>query len=194
MALRNSISSANRVIEQGNTYQYEVEPAVTNTCLAKEPTADGGVAIFDRQSVNQWHGVVHFSKRYRYVGLDKATAEAQAAVILEAYTQTPERWAIGIQTIGSGDGAGAMYCYISVGSSAPMSCASVTPVHGEGDMWDIEVDVNATFETYTEPTQDNATAGSTAGASQTSGQPPSASTLKGLAAAIADFPEDGGSN
>jgi hypothetical protein len=192
MALRTTISSANRVVDQGNTYQYEVEPAVTNTCLAKEPTTDGGVAIFDRQSVTQWHGIVHFSKRYRYIGLDQATAEAQAEAILNAYTQTAEKWAVGIKTIGQGSNAGAMYCYVSVGQTAPMSCATVTPVHVEGPIWEIEVDVNATFEKYTEPTQSSLTQ-QAVGASQGSSQAPTASELKNLASAIANFPEDSGS-
>lgn len=185
MAL-NSISSSNRVVEQGNTYQYEVEPAVTTTCVAQEPTTDGGVAIFDRQTVNQWHGIVHFSKRYRYVGLDKDSAESLADNILSAYTITPERWAVGLQTVGGGDAA--LYCYVTVGSSAPLSCATVTPVHVEGELWEIEVDVNATIETYTSPTTSNGTANSVGG-SQSSNNPPSVSTLKGLVSGIVNFPE-----
>ncbi len=176
MALLTSISSANRVVEQGNTYQYEVEPAATNSCLAAEPGEGGGVAIFNKESVYQWHGMTHFSKRYKYVGLDKATAETYANSILDAYTISVPKWCIALKTFGNA----AVYCYVSAGASVPLVCASVTPVHVDGQMWEIEVDVNATFDYYSTPSKGSA-----------SSSPPSASTLYGLASSIADFPEGG---
>lgn len=176
MALFNSISADNREVEQGNTYQYEVEPAATNSCLAAAPGEDGGVAIFNKESVYQWHGITHFSKRYKYVGLDKATAESCADSILTAYTIYVNKWCIALKTFG----ADAVYCYVSAGASVPLVCASVTPVHVEGPVWAIEVDVNATFDYYSTPVKGSA-----------SSTPPSASTLKGLAASIANFPEGG---
>ena len=77
-------------------------------------------------------------------------------------------------------GADAVYCYVYAGASVPLVCASVTPVHVEGPVWAIEVDVNATFDYYSTPVKGSA-----------SSTPPTASTLKGLAASIANFPEGG---
>lgn len=178
MALLNSISSANRVVEQGNTYQFYVEPAVTTTGVAVEPSG-GGNKYYDKVTVQQWKGEVTFSKRYRYDGLTESAARTECAGIVAAYTKTFAKWAVGIQTFGSGTSARVLYCYVEVGSGAKTLCASVTPVHGDGPMWSIEVDVNVTAEKYSSPSTSSST-------------PPTDEELMALVSGISDFPEGGG--
>ena len=175
MALLTSISEDNRVVEQGNTYQFHVEPAVSTTGIVKESSGDGD-KYYDKATVQQWKGEVTFSKRYRYVGMTKGAAETAAGTILTAYTKTFPKWAVGIQSFNISGKGYALYCYVTVGGDAPMACAAVTPVHVDGAMWDVEVDVSATVETYSTPSVSSST-------------PPSVETLKGLVSDIVSFPE-----
>jgi len=172
MGLFESISSDNRVVDQGDSYEYNVEPAVTDTVVSID-RGQGTAKVFDKETVLQWHGVVRFAKRYRYVGLTETAANTAAASILAAYSVDADRWAVGISVETSGGVTRSMYKYLNVGSM-PVTCARVTPTHVEGGMWSVEVDVDAEFEIYT-PDDDE----------------PSASDLTGLvtAAGIHNFPE-----
>lgn len=171
MALLNGISADNRVIEQGNTYVYDIEPAVTDTTIAVEQVS-GGTQVYERATVTQWHGVLHFSKRYKYVGLTKSAAQTAAATIRSAYTIQADKWAVGISVETNNGVSTALYKWLNVGDQ-PMTCAAVTPVKADGPMWEVEVDVDATFEVY--KADNNA---------------PTDSQMVALASDIVNFPED----
>ena len=172
MGLLTSISSTNRVVEQGDTYEFYSEPAVSETVVARTESGSSDV-YYDKAVVTQWHGVAHFSKRYKYVGLEKSSAESAAASILAAYTKSVDKWAISLVSETVNGVTSTSYKYAVVGSTA-MSCAAVSPVHAEGAMWSVEVDVDATIDGY-----------------YSSNSAPSDSTLKGLITALGihNFPE-----
>ena len=171
MALLTGISAANRVIEQGNTYVYDIEPAVTDTTIAVDQ-GSGGTKVYDKEAVTQWHGLLRFSKRYRYVGLTKSAAETAAATIRSAYTIDADKWAVGISVETNNGVTTARYKWLNTGDQ-PMTCAAVTPTKGDGPIWDVEVDVDATFDIYTD--EDDA---------------PTDQEMIALASEIANFPED----
>ena len=183
MALLTTISSVNRIVEQGDTYVLNTEPALTTTNIMFERTSGSGASasttkVYDKQLVQQWKGTCRYSKRYKYVGLDEANVNTLADTIYAAYTlDNVPKYGIGIQTLGTGERAVPVYCYMSVGNGT-MTCASVTPVHVDGPMWEIQVSVDATFKYYTPPSLSAASA-------------PSATTLKALAGNIDVFPESG---
>ncbi len=160
-------SAALRAIDQGNTWTSAVEPAAWQNVVAVDKTLGGKVkSVYEKQVVQQWKGTIHLAKRYRYVGYTtRADAEADAALILAAYTVDIPKYGIGLD---AGDG---LYKYMQVGT-APTCCAAVTPVHTDGQLWEVEVDVDATAEAYYE--LDSA---------------PSLATLQGLLSSVSDFPE-----
>ena len=148
MALFTGISAANRVVEQGDTYEYDIEPAVTDTVVAVDQ-GEGSAKFYDKDVVVQWHGVLRYSKRYKYVGLTAAAAAAAAETVRSAYSVDVTKWAVGISVETSGGTSAARYKYLSTGS-VPMTCATVTPVKLDGPLWELAVDVDATFEIYTD--------------------------------------------
>ena len=178
MALFTGISDDNRVVEQGNTYVYDIEPAVTVSTIAVEQGSgtsgqgSGGTNVYEKETVTQWHGVLHFSKRYKYVGLTKSAAQTAAAAIRSAYTIDADKWAVGISVETNNGVSTALYKWLNVGDQ-PMTCAAVTPVKSDGPMWEVEVDVDATFEVYKD--DDNA---------------PTDAQMVALASDIVNFPED----
>jgi hypothetical protein len=177
MALLTSISSANRVVEQGGTYLYNVEPAISDTTVAQRPEGQS-TTLYDVILVRQWKAEVTYSKRYKYVGLAESAVDYLCNMIRNYYTKTFDTWAVGLKTVGSGASATAMYCYVRTDGAAPTVCASITPVHAEGAMWEIEVDVNATVEHYSDPV---ATGSATV---------PNDTTLMNLVSGIAGYPAD----
>lgn len=182
MALLTSISSANRVVEQGGTYLYNVEPAISDSSVKTTQEGQGQSAvIYDEIVVRQWRAEVTYSKRYRYVGLDGSVVDSLCDQIRNYYTHDFDRWAVGVKTFTVNNTPIPMYCYVKTKGLAPTVCASVTPVHVEGAMWEIEVDVNVTVEHYSEPV------GPTSG---TSANVPNATTLRNLVSSIAGFPLD----
>ena len=148
MALKTSISADIRVVSQGDTYEYDVDPAVTDTTISVDQ-GQGSAKVYDKEQVIQWHGVLRYSKRYKYVGLTGSAAASAAASIRSAYSVNATKWAVGISIETSGGTTTARYKYLNTGS-VPMTCATVTPVKGDGPVWDVEVDVDATFELYTD--------------------------------------------
>ena len=148
MALFTGISAANRVVEQGDTYEYDIEPAVTDTTVAVDQ-GQGAAKVYDKDTVVQWHGVLRYSKRYKYVGLTAAAAQTAAANIRAAYSVDVAKWAVGIFVSTSGGTSTSRYKYLNTGS-VPMTCATVTPTKGDGPVWEVAVDVDATFEIYTD--------------------------------------------
>ena len=166
MALYDTISPTRRNVEQGNTWTFDVEPAITQTNIATSPSGDSTI-IYDKTTTLQWHGTVHLAKRYRYVGLMASGIDSLVDTIRAAYTRTIDKWAVAL------DATSGMYKYANVGQ-ATECFASVTPVHGDGPAWEIEVDVDATAEMYTDET------------------PPTAVAMKALLSAIDGFPEGTG--
>ena len=148
MALFTGISAANRVVEQGDTYEYDIEPAVTDTTVAVDQ-GEGSAKVYDKDTVVQWHGVLRYSKRYKYVGLTASAAATAAANIRAAYSVDVAKWAVGIFVSTSGGTSTSRYKYLNTGS-VPMTCATVTPTKGDGPVWEVAVDVDATFEIYTD--------------------------------------------
>lgn len=174
MGLLTSISSSNRVVEQGDTYEFNTEPAVSETIASKTESGSSDI-YYDKEVVTQWHGVAHFSKRYKYVGLTESAANTAAASIRSAYMKSVPRWAVALVAETVNGETSAKYKYACVGSTV-MSCATVSPVHVEGTMWEVEVSVDATVDAYY--SQDSA---------------PSAETLVALITSleIHSFPEGG---
>ena len=168
MSLLNNASAANRVTAQGNTYSFTNEPAQQFATI--QSSAQGsGIAVGDRVSILQWRVTAHLAKRYSYVGLSRAAAEWIADKITEAYTVNMTKYALGL-FVDPAQGVG-YYKFLPVeGGGVPTCCASVTPTHEDGTMWNVEVDVDATVEAY----YDTA---------------PTLAAIKALFAEIADFPE-----
>ena len=161
-------TATNRVIEQGNTYDFTVEPAQQQATI--RATAQGSeYTVGERVLVTQWLATARFSKRYRYVGMTKAKAEELALAIADDYIVDMPRYALGIYI--DTDRGISIYKFLPIeGGDVPTCCATVTPTHGEGPLWNIEVDVDAQIEKYFDSV-------------------PSASTIKGLFSSIANFPE-----
>lgn len=165
--LKQSIDSDCREIIQGNTYSFSTEPYMTTNFIAVELSGDNS-RIYEKSVIQQWRGTVHFSKQYEYVGLTQSAAEAGAASVTDAYTQQVAQWGIGIEILSSNN---AYFQMMQVGSG-PQCFAEATPTHVAGDMWKLQVHVNATIDMYTAK---DASA-------------PTASTLKSLVSNIANFP------
>ena len=152
MSLLAKTSSANRIVEQGNTFTFTLEPAqqrgsrsVTTTDSQSETTNTTTTTVY----VTQWRVTAHLAKRYRYVGLTGAAAVAIAAAIAEDYLVKQNRYALEQYTSTSGNATTSGWKYQAVANGdVPMCCASVTPAHVDGSMWEIEVDVDATIEAY----------------------------------------------
>lgn len=162
-----TISAAPRAIDQGNTWTSAVEPAAWQNVVAVDKTLGGKVkSVYEKQFVQQWKGTIHLAKRYRYVGYtSRATAEADAELILAAYTVDLPKYGIGL------DAEDGLYKYMQVGT-APTCCATVTPVHTDGQLWEVEVDVDATAEAY-----------------YASDSAPTLDTLQSILSSVSDFPE-----
>lgn len=160
-------SAALRAIDQGNTWTSAVEPAAWQNVVAVDKTLAGKVkSVYEKQFVQQWKGTIHLAKRYRYVGYTtRADAEADAELILAAYTVDIPKYGIGLD---AGDG---LYKYMQVGT-APTCCAAVTPVHTDGQLWEVEVDVDATAEAY-----------------YASDDAPTLKTLQSILSSVSNFPE-----
>lgn len=167
MGLLSTATSTNRVVSQGNTYRYTTEPAQQFSTVSA--TAEGSTyTVGERVLVTQWHVAAMFSKRYSYVGLDEDSAKTIAESVSSAYVKSMPRYALGIY-VDSTRGI-SVYKYLPVeGGGIPTCCAAATPVHVEGTMWSVEVDVDVTIDAY----YDTA---------------PSLSTIKSLFSDIANFP------
>lgn len=162
MALLSTYSADNREIQQGDTYTTETEVACSYSTVAVS-----GTHVYDRETVLQWKGVVHYSKRYKYVGMTQSAAESACTAIQSAYTQNIDKWGVAVNvTTGLNE-------YAVVGQ-APVCAATATPVHVTGEMWEVQVDVEVSAETYV----------------AASGSAPSISTLKGLVSDFTGFPEE----
>lgn len=172
MALLNSISAANREVEQGDTYEYDIEPAVTDTVVAVDQ-GQGAAKVYDKDVVVQWHGVLRYSKRYKYVGLTASAAATAAANIRAAYAVDVDKWAVGLSVETNNGTTTTRYKFLNTGT-VPMTCATVTPTKGDGPVWEVAVDVDATLEIYTDDDDE-----------------PTDSEMTGLAtsAGITNFPE-----
>lgn len=162
-------TAANRVIEQGNTYSFTVEPAQQQATI--KATAQGSeYTVGERVLVTQWLATARFAKRYRYVGLTKEKAEELALSIANDYIIDVTRYALGIY-VDSSRGI-SIYKFLPVeGGDVPTCCATVTPTRGDGPLWNVEVDVDAQIEKYYDSV-------------------PTASAIKALFSDIADFPEN----
>lgn len=168
--MENAIAESNRNETQGATYQVMSEPYVTLNVVAVDPTSTGQ-KIFEKMTVKQWRSTCHFSRTYEYVGLTKAAAESGAETVRDAYTVPVAKWGIGIVTdVQTGTAEMQM---VEIGN-APQCFAEATPTHTAGQMWSLQVRVNATVESYTVK----------------DGTPPSAADVEALVSSIADFPED----
>ena len=166
MALYDTISASRRQVEQGNTWTFDVQPAVTTTNIGTQSSGSSTI-IYNKTTVLQWRGTVHLAKRYKYVGLMARGIDGLVDAIRAAYTVAIGKWAVAL------DATSGTYKYASVGQ-ATECFASVTPIHGDGPAWKIEVDVDATAEMYMDET------------------PPTAVALKALLSAIDGFPEGAG--
>ncbi len=165
-----TIPTSRRVLEQGKTYLFTVEHAITRGTVAAT-TSGSSVSVGDVITVTQWRGTAHLSKRYKYVGLfgDQDALQALADYIADCYVVDAQAYSVGIYADAS-EGT-AYYKYLPIqGGTVPVCCAFVSLVHADGPMWEIEVDVDATVTAYfdSEPTQE---------------------TLRGLVSAVADYPE-----
>lgn len=132
MALLTTISETNRIDEQGGVWNIQIRPVDTKK-----------VTVESVESWRyQWKADISFTKSYRYVGLDKASALSLADTIREKYTFKPGRKVVRWDKIeGHWD-------YKTVSISADGITADVTPWPMEGPMWQIAVSVNATLEKF----------------------------------------------
>ena len=150
-------TATNRVLEQGNTYNFTVEPAQQRSTI-RANRQGSEITVTDSVVTLQWLATAHFSKRYRYVGMTREKAEELAVTIAGAYVINTQRYALGIY-IDQAQGV-SYYKFLPVeGGDVPTCCATVTPTHGEGPLWNIEVDVDANIEKYFDdvPTADDIT-------------------------------------
>lgn len=167
--LLDSIGANCRQVLQGNTYSFVTEPYMTANFIAVENQGDNQ-KIYEKSVVKQWRGIVNFSKQYEYVGLTQSAAVNGASTVTSAYTISVAKWGLGIVVDAQANTA--TFQMVSVGSG--VQCfVEATPTHVAGDMWSLQVRVNATIDTYTAANADA----------------PSASTLKGLVSSIENFPE-----
>lgn len=142
----NSIDAGNRETSQGSTYSFEHEPATQFATITAVPSGSA-YAVGEKVVVTQWKVSAHLVKTYRYVGLSKAAAEALAAAIAGAYVVNVPQYTLGID--GNDISFQRVYKYLPVeGVGMPTCCASVTPVHADGPLWNIEVAVDATVVKY----------------------------------------------
>lgn len=172
MGLITQIGANCREVQQGNTYTWTTEPYITVQSIAVEDQSDTSKKIYEKQTVRQWRGTVHFSKTYSYVGLTKTAAQSGATTVLNAYTMNVAKWGVGIVTDTSATPPTALFMMVQIGSGT-QCFAEATPIHVAGEMYSLEVHVNATIDMY----------------SAKDGNAPTASQLKGLVSSIENFPE-----
>jgi len=144
MALYTGMSASNCVVNQAATFVCAAEPVIVHTGPTAYRTESGAIG-YAAEHVKQWRGKCSLVASYSYVGLTKDAALSAAAALREAYTQDVARYAIGeeinLETMKR------YYKYVVVGS-APACGASVTPVHEDGPIWRVDVQVAVEAEGY----------------------------------------------
>lgn len=139
MALFDSISDANRVVEQGDTWDCETK------CVGSYTTRENGAIV----TFYQWDCSVTLAKSYKYVGLTEAAAVGYADDITDAYkkqrTKTISRW----------DQSARKWIFEPVQNVEELQAMAV-PRHADGPTWEISVTVSARehrrFDSSTKPT------------------------------------------
>ena len=139
MALFSTISAANRVVDQGDTWDCETK------CVGSYTTREQGAIV----TIYQWDCSVALAKSYKYVGLTEAAAIDYADDITEAYkkqrTKTISRW----------DQATRKWIFETVQNVEELQAMAV-PRHADGPTWEISVTVSARehrrFDSSTRPT------------------------------------------
>jgi hypothetical protein len=166
-----TIPTAKRVLEQGKTYGFTVEHAITSARVVAV-TSGSSTSIGDAIDVTQWRGTAHLAKRYKYVGLFGSESDLQelADHIADKYVIDAQAYSMGLY-VDTGSGA-AYYKYLPIqGGTIPVCCASVSLVHADGPMWEIQVDVDASVTAYFDAE-------------------PTTSALRELVSSVAGYPED----
>lgn len=166
-----TIPTAKRVLEQGKTYDFTVEHAITRGSIVAV-SSGSSVSVGDAIIVTQWRGTAHLAKRYKYVGLfgAESTLQELADYIAGKYVINAQAYSVGIYV--DATAGTSYYKYMQVqGATVPVCCASVSLVHADGPMWEIQVDVDASVTAYfdSEPTLEQ---------------------LRALVSSVADYPED----
>lgn len=130
--------------------------AMTTTALSAT-IQDGGISIIDVGSTLQYKGTARLTGSYSYVGLTKTAALSASEYLAELYTQNTPTWAIGLSAT-PGPNPSVKYCWLQK-STAPMSGADVQAEQTGGDMWQVNVDVDAYVESYStsQPTRNTLT-------------------------------------
>lgn len=128
--------------------------AITTSMLSCSELS-GSFVMHDVGSVVQYKGTARLTGSYSYVGLTKSAALEGVETLAAAYTKNIDTWAIGLKaeppvlSATPPKPATVKYCYVQK-SSAPMSGADVRASQMGGDMWRVDVDVDAYVERYFE--------------------------------------------
>lgn len=127
MGLLTSYGEANRVIDQ------DLDVTYSRQRVYQDYTYVYGIAqLITIHSVWEYHR--HASKSYRYVGMDRETANSCAAAMVAKYTRATK-----ISDWNATGSAAGTFSDID-GGDIPM--AEVAVVHREGCMYDVQVSVN----------------------------------------------------
>ena len=130
MALFTTISAANRVVDQGDTWDVKIKPTGQYTSGTGNPAVTYG----------QYKAEVALTKRYRYVGLTETAAMTLAETIRTAYTQSRSRAIVRWDR----DLTRWAYEFVDVEDVE----ADVTSSRADGPIWQIDVSVNASKEYF----------------------------------------------
>lgn len=106
----------------------------TGLCVRYSCAEDQGWYVFTRYA----------SKAYAYVGMTYDCAKTCAAAKQAQYLRTHNRVTINAQNVEGESADGTAAASIKIVADVPVieSLCSVTMVHGEGDSWDVEIQVN----------------------------------------------------
>ena len=181
------INAAHREMNQGNAWTYNTEPAWEYTANIVNRGADGTVKeYYQRNLVLQWKYSVYLRASYKYVGIpSKEIAEKVADIVNDAYNVGLERYALKTENYGTAEAPFYATVWDEVGASyrGLTPCATATPLHAAGPLWEVEVAVDAAFDGYGNVTYNSATHTFTPAA------PPDPATMRSKLSAVADFPE-----
>lgn len=123
--------------------------AAITTSMLSCTEISGSFVMSDVGSVVQYKGTARLTGSYSYVGLTKSAALAGVETLAAAYTKDVQTWGIGLsaEPATQSKPASVKYCYVPK-SSTPMSGADVQASQMGGDMWRVDVKVDAYVEKY----------------------------------------------
>ena len=123
MSLLNRYGDANKQTSTGLCVRYSCE----------EDSTYSGWFVYTRYA----------SKTYSYVGMDYDTAKACAAAKRTQYLRRHNRVTIEATTVDAGDGS-AVASVCAKDTQVYEALCTISMVHGEGDSWNVEIQVNET--------------------------------------------------